>query len=135
VSKYATLESDVFSVFGGAPWKAEKINTYPSNFVPDDAGAEFIRVSIVPSGAGLNLRSASGLMIVDIFTEAGMGPSRASLIADKLDQFLVGKSLSTQPGRVTQFGNSALGHSGADRDNPALHRSRYSVQFNHYGAS
>jgi len=134
VGKYASMESDVFSVFGSAEWKAQGVATYPSNFVAKAAGDEFIRVSIVPSGTGVNLISGSGLLMIDVFISAGSGPNRASVIADKLDQFLVGKTLSSGAGKVTQFSSSAVSQSGPDRDNPSLHRSSYVIPFNHYGA-
>src|SRR5210317_305563 len=103
VGKFKNLQDDIFTIFNSDTWKAENINTYPSNFITVDPGNEFVRVSIIPNGEGINLKSASGVLMADIFTTAGSGPSRASLIADTLDTYLQGKSLSTISGNVTQF--------------------------------
>lgn len=132
MGKYELLEKDIFSFFDSATWKAEGIKTYPSNFVATTPGTEFLRVSIVPSGGGPNLRSASGILMIDIYIPAGNGPRRASLIADKLDSVLVGKS-KTIADRATQLFSSAMVHFGLDRDNPAYHRSSYSIPFSHFG--
>lgn len=135
MGKYAALEQDIFSVFGDSAWGSQEIETYPSNFAAKAAGEEFIRVSIVPSGVGVNISSVSGVLMIDVFISAGNGPARASFIADKLDQFLVGKLLSSGSGKATQFFGSALSHYGLDRDNPALHRSSYTIPFSYYGAN
>ena len=133
MGKYTNLQDDIFSVFADAAWKAENIKTYPNNMIAVDSGNEYIRVSIISSGMGVNRKSISGILIVDIFTSAGNGPSRASLIADKLDLYLETKSLSTVQNVVTQFLTSAMTHSGRDPDNQALHRSVYSIPFNYFG--
>lgn len=133
MGKYTGLQEDIFSVFATPEWKAEKIKTFPVNFVTVNQGNEFIRVAIVSSGAGINLSSVSGTFIVDIFTPAGNGPKQASLIADKLDQYLVGKSLSTNSGAVTQLTSSSFDVGRPDRDNPALFRSTYTIPFNYFG--
>lgn len=133
MGKYTALEKDIFSVFGSILWKAEKIKTYPANIQATETGDSFIRVSIIPSGIGLNLKSISGVVIIDIFTSAGSGPNSTSLIADKLDSYLVGKSLSTQAGSVTQFQNSSLAPLGTDPDNTTLYRATYTIQFSYFG--
>lgn len=133
MGKYEALESDVFSIFASQTWKNENIKTYPVNFVTVNPGAEFIRVSVIPSGDGINIKSVSGLFSVDIFTSAGNGPRRASLIADKLDQYLVGKVLTTSLNGTTQFASSNMRHVGVDKDNPALFRSIYQIPFNYFG--
>jgi len=132
MGKYAELELDIFSVFAGT-WKNEKINTFPNNIQIDNNGDEFIRVSIVPSGPGVNLKSVSGVVIIDIFISAGTGPNKTTLIADKLDQYLVGKSKTTLAGKRTQFQNSSLVQIGSDPDNPTLHRSSYTIPFSYFG--
>ena len=132
MGKYEALSKDIFGVFGTAEWKAENIKTYPSNFVGVDAGNRYIRVQVLPQGTGLNLKSASGQVLIDIFTPAGGGPIEAMLIADRLDAYLVGKSKQTGAA-VTQLGNSALASIGQDKANPALHKSQYSIPFNYYG--
>jgi len=133
MGKYERIQSDVFSVFNQATWKAEAIKTYPVNYISVTQDTEFIRVSVVPSGRGINLISSSGLVLIDIFISAGNGPRRTSLIADKLDQYLVGKSIVTQDNANTQFGQSSLNSRGLDIDNPTLYASTYSIPFNYFG--
>lgn len=133
MGKYLSLETDIFSIFGNALWVAENIKTYPANFLAISPGNKFIRVSIIPSGTGLNLVSSSGVLIIDIFTPAGNGPRESSLIADKLDQYLAGKTIATVGNNSTQFRGSSLNHLGNDKDNPALFRSVYTIPFNYFG--
>lgn len=134
MGKYTNLLNDVFSVFGSSSWIAQNVKTYPSNFIAVNSGNEFIRVSIIPSGNGINLVSVSGVVIVDIFTSAGNGPKAIMSIADKLDLYLVGKSLKTAANGTTQFKNSSLQMLGNDKDNSALYRSNYTIPFNYFGA-
>jgi len=134
MGKYTNLEKDIFSLFANITWTAEVIKTFPSNFLTVNAGEEFIRINILPKGVGINLNSISGVLLIDIFTLAGNGTKRTSLIADKLDSYLVGKTLSTESTAVTQFANSSLDYSGQDKDNPTLFRATYSIPFNFFGA-
>jgi hypothetical protein len=133
MGKYSSLEKDVFSVFNSTSWKSEKLKTYPSNFIPVDPGNEFIKVTILPSGLGLNLKSVSGMVLVDIFISVGGGPKKASLIADLLDSYLVGKHIITSENNTTQFFISSMQPLGNDKDNPTLYVYRYSIPFNYYG--
>jgi len=133
MGKYENLEKDVFSIFGSTLWKNENIKTFPVNFIELNPGNEFIRVSVIPSGNGINLTSISGVLIIDIFTSAGNGPRRTSLIADKLDSYLVGKSVSTITGNSTQLNKSSLSYVGLDTVNSALYRATYSIPFNYFG--
>jgi hypothetical protein len=133
MGKYENLEKDVFSIFGSTSWKNENIKTFPVNFIELTPGTEFVRVSVIPSGNGINLTSISGVLIIDIFTSAGNGPRKTSLIADKLDSYLVGKSVSTVSGNSTQFNKSALAYLGLDTVNSALYRATYSIPFNYFG--
>jgi hypothetical protein len=134
VGKYTNLETNVFSIFASNTWKSEKITTYPNNFTVTKNSGEFIRVTIIPSGKGINLISTSGILIIDIFTLAGEGTRRSSLIADRLDNYMVGKSITNLDGSNTQMSNSSLSFIGVDTDNPALYRSNYTIPFNFYGA-
>jgi hypothetical protein len=133
MGKYAGIETDIFSVFANNLWKAENIKTLPSNFLGVNVGTEYIRVNVVTGGPGINLKSASGVLMIDIFTPAGSGTRRPSLIADKLDQYFSGKSFNTTSGAVTQLFGSTLQHRGVDKDSSALHRSIYAIPFNYYG--
>ena len=133
MGKFLQLESDVFSIFGSDAWKAEQIQTYPSNFIPKTFGTEFIRVSILASGNGVNLKSVTGMIIVDIFTLAGKGPRAATIIADKLDEYLVGKSLETVSGQCVQLMHSSFTHKEVDKDDPTLYSSSYTIIFKYFG--
>jgi len=130
MGKYVNLEKDVFSVFDSAAWKAESIKTFPGNFVAMNSGNEFLRVSIIPSGNGINITSISGIIIIDIFTSAGSGPHGSLVIADKLDSFLQGKTLSTTVGSSVQFHSSTMIPKGIEG---SLHRASYTIPFNHFG--
>ena len=133
MGKYSNLNTDIHSLFAADSWKAEKIKTLPSNFIGIGKVSEFIRVSIIPSGTGLNRKSVSGILIIDIFTQAGDGPKRPSAIADKLDSYLSGRSLSSTTGAVTQFPeSSSLDHKGNDKDNPTLYRVAYTIPFKYF---
>ena len=131
MGKYASLEKEVFAVFDLAGWKALSIPTFPLNFITSVVGNKYVRVGILANGQGINMSSVAGIMMIDIFIPAGYGPSVASAIADNLDTYLVGKSLTTDTG-ITQCGNSSLTHIGQDKANAALHRSIYSIPFNYY---
>jgi hypothetical protein len=133
MGKYKVLQDDIFSIFAGAAWKAEKIETQPTNYVGNDVGDEYIVVTIIPSGPGANRVSVSGVMLIDIYTSFGEGPLRANLIADKLDQYLSNKTLATITGKNTQCFDSNMTPRGQDKDNPTLHRSLYSIPFKFFG--
>lgn len=135
MGKYEQLQTDIFSVFDSVEWENENIKTVPSNFISEDLTQEFIRVNIIASNTGINLFSVSGILIIDIFTSAGEGPGKASLIADALDTYLVGKSRASSDDTVTQFTNSTLSLSGYDEHNPTLYRSNYTIPFNHFRSS
>lgn len=133
MGKYENLQTNIFSVFNSSQWKSENIKTFPVNYIQLNAGNEFIKVSIIPSGKGINAHSVSGILIIDIFIPAGNGPKRASLIADKLDHYLVGKSFSTQDGNTQFIQNSSLDFKGLDKDNETLFRSSYTIPFTFFG--
>ena len=131
MGKFTGVEDDIFSIFASDAWTANGIETVPSNFTANSS--EFVRISVLANGSGVNLKSLSGILMADIFTAAGEGPRRSSVIADMLSLALDGKSISTQGNSVTQFGASALAHRGLDSDNPMLHRSTFSIPFNYFG--
>jgi hypothetical protein len=133
MGKYIDLQEDIFSVFDSVAWKAESINTYPFNFIAVDPGNQFIRVNILPSDIGVNLKSISGLLLIEVFVPKGNGPKPLFAVADKLDNYLVGKSLSTHAGTVTQFQNSSVQPLGIDKENHSLYRATYSIPFNYFG--
>ena len=132
MGKYIQLENAVFSIFDSTAWKAENIKTYPSNFVAVNPGNEFLKLTVIPGSPGINLISVSGQLILDIFTPAGNGPRRPTTIADKLDEYLSGQSISTPDGSV-QFKSSSFNFSGVDSDNASLYKSIYAIPFQFYG--
>jgi len=133
MGKYTDLETDIFSIFASTSWESENIDTYPGNFISTGNSKEFIRVNIIPSGKGVNRVSISGVVIIDIFTFAGEGTRKASLIADTLDKYLGDKAIALQSGKTTQFGSSSMTLSGSDSDNPSLFRASYTIPFNFFG--
>jgi hypothetical protein len=135
MGKYAQIDNNILAVFGTSRWNAENIKTYPENFIKVGTSDEFIRVSIVTSGNGVNLKSVSGILLIDIFTKVGDGPKRSSTIADKLDSHLSGKSLSAVAGTVVQFQSSTVGRGKNDIDNSALYHKTYTIPFNYFEVS
>jgi len=133
MGKYESLHRDILSVFGTAAWNAESIKTFPSNYIGVDAGDKYIRVHVLPNGSGLNRSSVSGQVLIDIFTSAGKGTLDASLIADRLDAYLVGRSKKLTSGTIQFAEASSMTHLGADKVNNALHASKYAVSFNYFG--
>ena len=132
MSKYSNLINEIYGVFNSAAWKAEGIKTVPTNFLMLNAGEEFIRVSVVPSGGVGNVASCSGMILIDIFVSAGNGPKRSFVIADKLDKYLVAKTVSMLGGSL-QLSRSAVYPIGVDVNNESLYRVSYSIPFNFFG--
>ena len=130
MGKYSDIDTGIHTIFSTTQWKSNNIATYPSNF-ENINGSEFLRVSIIPAGRGLNIRSISGILNIEIFSPSGKGPKRFYTISDTLDAYLVGKSKSTTTG-VVQFENSALDLRGLDKANPTLYMALYSIPFNFY---
>lgn len=135
MNKYTAVFEDIYSIFGAVGWLAENIKTFPDNYVGASVGNEYLRVSIVPSG-NLSVNpplSVSGQLIIDIFIPAGSGLKRLTTIADRLDTYLAGKTVTTSLSGSTQLKTSALSLLGNDRDNPSLYRGSYSISFNYFG--
>jgi hypothetical protein len=131
MGKYTNLESNVHSIFASVSWKAQGVITVPANYAGNVESDEYIRISIVSSGLGYNLHSVSGMLMIDIFTRAGEGPRRSSVIADLLDSYLVGRTISPTSGVSVQMMGSSVSQSGPDKDNPALNRAIYAIPFNY----
>lgn len=121
MSKYTGVLDSVFQIIKTAPFRV-----YPENFLNELNLEEYLRVSVIPSNKGINLRSASGIVIVDIFVPSNEGPKRLYTVADTLDTLFVGKSI----GR-TQFFQSGLTTIGQD-ENPSLYRGQYTIQFSYF---
>lgn len=131
MGKYITLQTNIFTIFGSQEWNAENIKTVPTNFTGTDFSEEFIRISIIPSERGLNRDSLSGILIADIFTKAGDGPTRAFTLADKLDIYVQNKFITVGTGVAVQFFSSTFRTDTLDSDNPSLFRSTYTIPFNY----
>ncbi len=134
MGKYVQLEQDVFSIFASPEWQAEDIETYPTNYIAVKSSNHFIRVSVIPSGKGINRYSTKGILIIDIFITAGKGIRKALEIADRLDAYLVNKSISTHTGSTTQFGFSSLAAGVDDKENLALYSNSYSITFDFFSS-
>jgi hypothetical protein len=133
MNKYQRLSTDVYSIFGTESWIAEGLVAFPDDFEKKTGQKEFIRVSVVPSGQGLNRESAAGILLIEIFYEFGHGPRRGFQLADILDRYLVNKSRSSITGKVIQFSNSSVQPLGQDTRNPDLSRMQYTIPFNFFG--
>lgn len=126
---YEKISRSILAIFGGTEWTSNGVKTVPENFVlNDDALDEFVRLHVIVSGYGPNIVSKSGMLMVDIFTPAGTGPSRAFVIAGLLDSVLASKSFASN-GISTQFKQSSAALLGRDSANPALHQTQYSIPF------
>ena len=132
MGKYLEALSNVYSIFETSAWIAENIKTVPSAFVPKSLGNEFIRIDIL-FNQGDTLISCNGLILIDIFILAGNGPKRVSEIADKLDSYLVGKSLKVANNKIVQCFASNLNSGKYDADNSSLWKSTYQLNFKYYG--
>jgi hypothetical protein len=134
MGKYTASTSDIFSLFESSAWLSTNIKTIPSDFIPKGIGDEFIRVNTL-FDQGINNKSCSGLMIVDIFVPSGKGPKRTLEIADLLDEYFSCKTVSTVTDKVTQFFHSSLANGRPDTANPTLWRTTYNLTFKYYGAN
>lgn len=131
-NKYSSMLQDIFSIFSLNAWKLENIKTFPESYIQVNAGNEFIRISILANETDQK-NIAKGILVAEIFIPSGNGPSRAYSIADKLDNYLAGKVISTTANGNTQFFSSSLATLGADPVNKGLHRFKYTIPFNYFG--
>lgn len=136
MSKYADAEDALYSIFDSDAWKAEGVATYPANFTPQNINGDFIKIAILSATTEENVFSAKGMMIIDIYTSAGIGTRPANIIADKLDKYFLNSSVSSVllDYKLQLFGSS-LSHKGTDKDNPSLHRSSYVIHFKFFKGS
>src|SRR5688572_7611441 len=124
MGKFTDSESAIFSVFALAEWAALGIVTMPSNFIGQAPDNKYIRVTVIASAQGINIRSVVGILNIDIFTFSGQGSKAVVEIADQLDLFLVGKTRAGIVGKV-QFLNSNKSPLGADKQNNTLSKDIY----------
>jgi len=130
MGKYTNIDEAIFTVFATAAWLERKIPTYVTNVPANKNDTQFLRLNIIPSGKGVNIRSASGVLIIEIFVLRDRGTPPISKLADALDAHLLGQSRPVSDGNV-QFFSSNLGNGGPDSANPALYRADYSINFNY----
>ena len=131
MGKYERALKDIYSIFDSDAWKNRNILTFPENYA--GSATTYIVLSVVFSGGSLNGLSISGLLLVDVYTEANKGPYQAILIADALDEFLSEKLITTGNKFNTQFSKSNLASLGKDSANPLLYRHTYTIPFSHFG--
>lgn len=130
MDRYASMYSDVYSVFSSTAWVTAGVKTVPENYTASGIGNEYIRVSVLFGGGYgyVNLPSSqSGQLIIDIFAPAGEGMKKLSTIADKLNSFLERKTVG-----YTQFSTSSFSPLGLDAANASLYRGKYSISFNYF---
>lgn len=94
---------------------------------------EFCRYTVLPTTSEVynsgRSKFSSGLLIIDIFVEAGRGQARPFQIADALDLLLQNKILTNK----TELGVSYLSYDGLDSANQSLSRYKYTLPFKLYG--
>jgi len=131
---YTALKDDIYGVFNSNAWKLTGYKAYPTNYAGKiDTTKPFIRVSILTGKANLEAhgfkKSFSGLLILSVFVKAGDGDKTLYSIADTLDSFFEGKTLTNG----TQFGPSTFATLGLDPADNTLYRGDYSITFKSYG--
>lgn len=131
---YDLVKQDVYSVFASTQWAATGYKAYPDNYSGTiDTSNSFIRISILPAKSNIEAhgfqKKISGLLILSIFVAAGDGDTTLFTIADLLDSFFEGKTLTNG----TQFGPSNITKLGLDLADKSLYRGDYKINFIAYG--
>ncbi len=131
---YTRIKDDVYSVFASPAWTATGNKAYPVNYSGQiDSTGSYLRISILPGKPSLEAfsfkKALNGLLILSIFVKAGDGDKTLFTIADTLDSFFQGKTLTNG----TQFGVSTLKSIAPDTADDTLYRGDYAIQFTIYG--
>lgn len=131
---YNSLKEDVYSVFASSAWQTGGVPAFPSNYSGIiDTNNSFIRISILPGKATVDAftfkKKFDGMLILSIFVKAGNGDNETYRVAELLDSYFQGKTLTNG----TQFGASTLISLGLDTADRTLYRSDYSINFKAYG--
>jgi hypothetical protein len=131
---FSKLKSDVYGVFASSAWIATGYKAYPDNYSGAiDSSSAFIRITILPGKSTVDAhglkKKLSGMLILSIFVKAGNGDAQLFSIADSIDSFFQGKTLTNG----TQFGTSTLVKLGLDPADKSLYRGDYSINFKAYG--
>ena len=130
---YATTISAIEALFASSAWTSNSIATYPADYQGSMSNKEeFVKVSILPSEGEVYAygvkKVLKGLIIVDIFVRAGLGPRRAAAISDMLDAVFQNSSPTTS----MELGVSHLEYNGLDPVNNSLATARYTINFTFY---
>lgn len=133
MSKFSTLELNVYSFFADASWTTLGVSAFPSNFKSVTLPDEYVKIDVIASGDSVNRNSVSGILKLTIHTEVNKGTNRASLIADKLTEILANKSKSGD-GWTTQLFGSVFSQLNQDQQSKYF-RSKLEIQFSHFGVS
>jgi len=131
---YDLVKQDVYSVFASSGWTATGYNAYPDNYSGTiDNTVSFLRISILPANSSVSAhgfrKKINGMLILSIFVKAGNGDSELFAVADTLDSFFEGKTLTNG----TQFGPSNITKLGLDPVDKSLYRGDYKINFIAYG--
>ena len=136
MDKYTSIQEAIYSILSSQEFKDEGIKTYPQNFQGKIDSKEYIKIFIL-IGKTLptysNVYTGAGQIIIDIFTPAGEGPTRAFQIADLLDGYFAGKSFGSTNG--IQTGPSTLVQLGVYEENPSLYKCSYTINFSYFGGT
>jgi len=133
MSKFMTLELNVYDFFTKSEWTSHSITAFPDNFKSVDLPAEYVKMDILASGDSVNRVSVSGILKLSINTEVNKGTSRSTQIADILTALLSNKS-KTSAGWTTQLKGAVYTPIGLDPQSKYF-RSKLEIQFNHFGVS
>jgi len=128
MDKYEEVELKVFGVFDSQEWKAKQIKSFPLGFDGEKGKPPYLRISILYSGGEVGIHSTSGMLMIEIFTAWGDGPTTATQIAGKLNSLFEKKSFGN-----LQFTLSTLTPYSRDKDNSNLGRAIYSLPFTRFG--
>jgi hypothetical protein len=131
--KYADVIRDVEAVFGGTGWTTLNVPAFPSNYEVSASAREnreFVIIEVLPGAQFTNYArpGLKGQIIIQIYTESGLGVSRAYAIADQLDKLLQ----TTELTRGTLTSTSSMAIIGVDSTDEYLFRTDYTVNFTKY---
>lgn len=119
--KYSSAFDDLSAIIANTG-----LSLWPGNVVPKNPPLPHGVVHIIPSGSGVNFSSVSGVIIIDIYAEAGRGPTDVLGFADTLDTSLVKRTHER-----TQFFTSSL--QPVPSPDPTRVKWEYTVTFKHFG--
>jgi len=131
MATYSKLLESIDSVFSSSEWRGLVVPAFPANFFPHDTPDEFVVYEIIPSGDPTqefaDAGYLAGLIIIQIYTQANMGPKRVYEVADELAALFRNKQLMS-----TQTQEGSLSFQGLDKDDTSLFRADYSLKFNSF---